>query len=425
MRGCPSRPAASKRFMDVARPSLVFVTRRAPFPLDNGGRIRSHRLVMGLASRFRVTLVTYEHHRRSPDGHTSRAALERLLPGVEVRTVPGLGPDKRLRQARSLFSRRSWAFGQYGLARFGAAVADAIRDQEAAITHFADPGVAQFGPLPGTVNVYAPDNIEHRIQQQGGAGGNAVRHLFSAVEWRKVLAEEQRLWRTMDLSLAVSEVDAEAMRAGGARRVMVVPNGADPVEPFPLPRRAPGDPLRLVFVGSGGYRPYELGLAWLVSDVLPLVRAKVPVTLEVVGRRPQRPVAGEGVRYVGVVPSVAPWYEGAHAAVVPVHAGSGTRLKMVEALAYGRPVISTGLGAEGLPVEAGTHYLRGDDAGDFASALLDVAARCERPEARLAGMLAAGRSAVSALLWPRIVEDLARAYLVEADRLTGGRLGSP
>ena len=411
--------------MDVARPSLVFVTRRAPFPLDNGGRIRTHRLVTGLASTFRVTLVTYEHHPRSPDGHTSRADLERLLPGIEVRTVPGLGPDKRLRQVRSLLSRRSWAFGQYGLAHFGAAIADAIRDQEAAITHFDDPGAAQFGPLPGTVNVYGSHNVEYRIQQQACVGGNSVRRLFSAVEWRKVLAEEHRLWRTMDLSLAVSEVDAEAMRAGGARRVLVVPNGADPVEPFPLPRRAPGDPLRLVFVGSGGYRPYELGVAWLVSDVLPLVRKKVPVIFDVVGSRPQRPVASEGVRYVGVVPSVAAWYERAHAAVVPVHAGSGTRLKIVEALAYGRPVISTGLGAEGLPVEAGTHYLRGDDAQNFAAALLDVAARCERPEAQLAGMLAAGQSAVSALLWRRIVENLARTYLDEAERLTGGWPGSP
>ena len=411
----------SERFNDVARPSLVFVTRRAPFPLDNGARIRSHRLVTGLAATFRVTLVTYEHHARSPDEHMSRADLERRLPGMEVRTVPGLGPDKRLRQARSLLSRRSWAFGQYGLARFGEAVVDAIRDQEAAITHFDDPGAAQFGPLPGTVNVYGAHNVEYRIQQQAGAGANAARRLFSAVEWRKVLAEEQRLWRTMDLSLAVSEVDAQAMRAGGARRVLIVPNGADPVEPLPLPRRAPGDPLRLVFVGSGGYRPYELGLAWLISDVLPMVRQKMPVTLDVVGRPLQRPVASEGVRYVGVVPSVAPWYEGAHAAVVPVHSGSGTRLKIVEALTYGRPVVSTALGAEGLPVEAGTHYLCGDDTGEFAAALFDVAARCERPEARLTGMLAAGRSAVSALLWPRIVEDLAQAYLEEADRLTGGR----
>jgi len=150
-----------------------------------------------------------------------------------------------------------------------------------------------------------------------------------------------------------------------------------------------------------------------VSEVLPLVGERVPVALDVVGRPPQRPVAGDGVRYVGVVPSVAPWYEGAHAAVVPVHAGSGTRLKIVEALAYGRPVVSTGLGAEGLPVEAGTHYLRGDDAGAFAAALVDVAGRCEDREAGLAGMLGAGRAAVSGLFWPRIVDDLARAYLDE------------
>ncbi|MDQ4144747.1 MAG: glycosyltransferase family 4 protein [Actinomycetota bacterium] len=405
---------------DLARPRLIFATRRPPFPLDNGARIRSYRLLTGLAESFSVTLVTFEHHEKSPDGLTTRADLESILPGVEVVAVPGVGPSKRRRQARSLLARSSWAWGQYASAALRATLKQLVAERKAAIIHFDDLGVALCGPLPGPRNVYSAHNVEHRVARQVARTGSPVRTLFGAADWRKIRAEEERVWRSMDLCLAVSDVDAEVMRAGGAHNVAVCPNGVDPVAPLPPPQRHPGEPLRLVFVGSGSYRPYERGIAWLVSEVLPRVKARLPVALDVVGRPPQRPVAAEGVRYVGVVPAVEPWYEASHVAVVPVFEGSGTRLKVVEALAYGRPVVSTRMGAEGLPLEPGRHFLQADDAVTFTDALLRVADQTETAGAGLEAMLATGRAAVAELVWPRIVENLVDRYRAEAARLTGG-----
>jgi polysaccharide biosynthesis protein PslH len=376
---------------ETLRPALVFASLRPPYPFINGARVRAHRLATGLAREFDTTFLTFEHHPRSADGHTSREELERVMSGVDVVTVPGLGPGKRLRQARTLGSRRSWTFGRYLLPAFGRALQEQVSRSSAAIVHLDDLGVGQFGPLAVPLTVFAPHNVEHRIIHAEAEVSTGIRRLFAEVEWRKLAREERRLWREFPLCLAVSEVDAGTMRADGARRVEVCPNGTDPVAQLPPPSRASDEPLRLLFVGSGGFRPYERGIAWLVREVLPRLREQVPVTFDVVGLPPRRPVNAPGVGYVGPVESVTPWYERAHAVVVPVFEGSGTRLKIVEALAYGRPTVSTRLGAEGLPIRAGDHYWRADDPNAFVAALVDIAGQMERGDGQLAERLTRAR----------------------------------
>ena len=217
--------------------------------------------------------------------------------------------------------------------------------------------------------------------------------------------------------------DAAVMGAAGARRVEVCPNGTDPVERLPVRPLPPDEPLRLLFVGSGHYAPYERGLAWLVEEVLPLIRSHATVEFDVVGAPPTRPIAGEGVRYIGRVPAVEPYYDAAHIVVVPVFEGSGTRLKIVEAAAFGRPVVSTRLGAEGLPMTPGAHFLQADRAHDFAAAVLALERSWRQPGAvELDHLLNSAHEAVRPLLWPRIVEDLTTLYRSELARRGGERL---
>jgi hypothetical protein len=101
------------------RTEVLFLTRRAPYPLDNGARARAHRLVAGLAESFATTLLTFSHTRGSADGAVPRAELQHALPGVEIATVPGLGGGKRSSQAASLGRLRSWEFGRYRTDAFG------------------------------------------------------------------------------------------------------------------------------------------------------------------------------------------------------------------------------------------------------------------------------------------------------------------
>ncbi len=364
----------------------------------------------GLAAEFDTTFVTFEHHPDSPDGYTSREQLAQVLPGVEVITVPGLGAGKRLAQARTLASRRSWTYGRYVLPQFHEALRSVVRRRRPGIVHFDDLGVGQHAPVDAPLNVFAPHNIEHRIIRGEAQVARGVRQAFAEIEWRKLAREERELWRTVPLCLAVSETDAETMRAAGARRVVVCPNGADAVPQLPTPTRERGEPLRLLFLGSGSYRPYENGIAWFVRNVLPLIQQYVPTQFDVVGRPPNRPVVAPGVRYVGPVEVVRPWYERAHAVVVPTFEGSGTRLKIVEALAHGRPAVSTRLGAEGLPICAGEHYWEAGDAQSFVAALTEIAIWSECRDDRLAAVIARAREAVAPLSWPLITKHLALTY---------------
>jgi glycosyltransferase involved in cell wall biosynthesis len=397
------------------RPRLLFVARRPPFPLVTGARIRTHRLLTGLAQAFETTFLTFEHHPRSPDGHVDGDELAMLLPGMVVVTVPGCGHGKRLRQARSLLARRSWEYGRYQLGAMAVELKRLGEKLRPQIVHFDDLGVAQHGPIAGALNVYSAHNVEYRIHEGTISSSRGVRRQFARRERRKVEVLERGVWGRMSLCLACSELDAAVIRASGAR-AEVCPNGADRVDPLPMPRRERAEPLRLLFVGAVNYRPNQLGLEWFVRDVLPRVRERIPVVVDVVGAPPRSLAGADAVVQHGRVPSVQPFYERAHAVIVPVLFGSGTRLKVIEAMAYGRPVVATTAGAEGLPVCPGVEYLAADEPEAFAAALCTLAGQCQRGDVELEGMLARARHAVEPLLWPAIVRNLTQAYAADVSR---------
>jgi glycosyltransferase involved in cell wall biosynthesis len=382
----------------------VFATRRPPWPLDNGARIRSARLAQGLADVFDLTLITFADGPTYDESRAARSDLEALLPGCRIELVPfGRPHPKGLR--RALLRRSSVSWGAYATPTLRAALRALLREQADARLHLDDPGVglAGVGLAQGRTAV-APHNIEHRILRDLAAAQPLWRRMFVAAEARKVAAEERRCWQQADLCVAVSDLDAAAMRAGGARRVIVAPNGADPYDPLPPARPEPHEPIRLLFVGSGAFWPYERGLAWFAREVMSRLRASEQVVLDVVGERPRAPVHGIGITYHGRVADVRPFYEAAHALVVPVFEGSGTRLKIIEAALLGRPVISTERGAEGLALEPRQHYIQAESPEDWVAAISSL----RRDE--VAGVVAAARAALKGFTWPRIAATLADEY---------------
>ncbi len=379
---------------------LVFATHRPPWPLDNGARIRTARLAQGLSTEFDLTLVTFADGPTFDDTRASRAHLQSLLPGARLELVafaPGGAPS-----GREVGQLRSHTWGTYATPGLRAALSRLAHELPDAVMYLDSPGagVAGLGVAAGRT-VYGAHNVEHQIWRDVASHRPGADHQYVEIEWRKIQMEELRCWREADMCTAVSELDAEVMRAAGARRVEVCPNGADAREPLPA-APAPGpSPLRLVFVGWAAHRPYEHGLTWLAEEVLPRVQANGPVTLDVVGAPPAHEIMGSLVTYHGRVDDVEPFYAAAHALVVPMFEGGGTRLKVIEASFLGRPVISTAVGVQGLPLTDGEHYLQAETADEWAAAIERVR------DGAGAGLAAKARDALRGYTWPRIAAGLA------------------
>jgi glycosyltransferase involved in cell wall biosynthesis len=209
---------------------------------------------------------------------------------------------------------------------------------------------------------------------------------YSFVQWQRLRRYEAQVCRRADRVLAVSDVDAEMLRElVPGLDVTVVPNGVDtqtyqPELPDPdlqIPTNS------LVFTGTMDFRPNVDAVLWFAQKVLPLVQAEVPdVHLFVVGQRPHRRLEGlqsdPAITLTGWVKDTRPYIAAAAVYVAPLRIGGGTRLKLLEAMAMGKPVIATRLGAEGYPVTDGRELSLADTPTDFAASVVALLRAPER-----------------------------------------------
>jgi glycosyltransferase involved in cell wall biosynthesis len=199
-----------------------------------------------------------------------------------------------------------------------------------------------------------------------------------AAQWRRMLRFEGEAVRRFDVVLAVSETDRRTLQqlyGPLTQPIHVVPTGVDTAYFSAASAASAERPRHLVFTGSMDWLPNEDGMLHFVADVLPLVRREeASATLSIVGRSPTPAVsrlAGEyGVDVTGRVDDVRPHIAAAAVYIVPLRVGGGTRLKIFEAMAMGKAVVSTTIGAEGLPVEPGRHLLIADTPSAFADAIV-------------------------------------------------------
>jgi polysaccharide biosynthesis protein PslH len=232
---------------------------------------------------------------------------------------------------------------------------------------------------------------------------------LSWYEWRRMRAAEQRYLRRADHVLAVSQNDRNLFGSFlDPHKLTVIQTGVD-VDYFkPAPDIEQSDSL--VFTGSMDWLPNEDGVAYFIREILPLIRQQVPqVSLRIVGRKPSADLESlaarqENVELTGWVEDVRPFLARGAVCIVPLRIGSGTRLKIFEAMAMGKAVVSTSIGAEGLPVQPGENILMADDPHTFAQSVVSLLRDATR---RREIGLAARKLVADNYSWERIADDFA------------------
>lgn len=386
------------------RLELLYVTLFPPSPPTFGAQRRIEGLMRALSRRHRITGVSLLAPRFDPE--VAREAMRAYC--EEVVLVPGRveqGPAKRLLQLRALVSPHSFEYLhfdvpalQHALDRvLGARRFHAVSVEAPYLSHYHYRRAPDGAPRP--LVVLDEHNIEHDLaRQQRDAAEGFLRKLHHATNWRKVQEEEIRAWRRSDGVAFTSREDADrALAILPDLRTEVVPNAVD-VEQFkPRADLPASDGRTLVFFGTGAYYPNQEGMAWFLREIWPILEKSHPqARIKVIGGSPSPEVVaarGPRVEVTGLVDDLRPHLAGAAGIFVPLRVGGGTRFKILEAMAMGKPVVSTTIGAEGIGAVSGENILLADEPEAFARA----AGRLLDEPALAAHLGQVGRARVEAL----------------------------
>jgi polysaccharide biosynthesis protein PslH len=346
----------------------------APYPLAGGGALRTASLVHYLAQTHHVDLVVF----RQPG---APHPAEFLPPGLIRRVlVLDLAPHRRGVAARTLRNAARLARQSPPLvdrfAGFAAAIARQLEGSHydiGVVEHFwCAPYWSQLAPLCGRT-VLNLHNIESELHRTcAGAGGGAAAFAHSVFRHASLDLEREWLPRYSQI-LAASERDAARARAiAPSARISVYPN-AIPATPAP-PGPDPGEPDAVAFSGNLEYHPNLSAVRFFRHEVWPHLRKRWPnLVWRLIGKNPdavRKLTSGDSrIQVTGPVEDAVRELARARVAVAPLLSGSGTRLKIIEAWAAGVPVVSTSIGAEGLPVRDGDNILLAETGPDFATAV--------------------------------------------------------
>jgi glycosyltransferase involved in cell wall biosynthesis len=248
------------------------------------------------------------------------------------------------------------------------------------VVHADQLNMAQFAlKVPGARHVLdAHNSLWYLYQRLCRTMEPGPRKWIFARDWRLLKAYEGRVCRLFDAVISVSKQDEEALVEAGAlpERIEVIPISIDTDEIRPI-RREP-KPNRIVHIGTMFWPPNSDGVLWFLREIWPIIRARRPdVEFDVIGMRPPREIVAyggnsAGVNVEGYVEDPIPYLRRSAGLVVPLRSGGGMRVKILNALAQGMPVVTTSIGCEGIDAEDGRHLMVADVAEKFAEATLRI-----------------------------------------------------
>ncbi len=395
---------------------ILYLMSAFPYPAHGGGALR----IMGLLRS--AAQAGHEVHVISlgdAEKHTAHTPLHDLAESITIIPPPRRKIHHRLRtlmlSRRADMQRRSWseAFLAAARAKLNEKPFDIVQLQSLEMGVYLAPLRATH---PGPKLVYDAYNAEAELQRMvyRTERGQRLRWplaIYSWVQWRRLRAFERKLCRAADAAIAVSEADQQTLQAiAGETPVWLVNNGIDvadyanpPAERVNLHRPA------LVFTGLMDYRPNVDAIRWFTESVMPYIARDAH--LYIVGNRPNRRVRALArhprIHVTGFVQDVLPYLHEATVFIVPLRIGSGTRLKLLQAMSAGCAIVSTSVGAMGLNAEDDWELMLADDAVVFAESINFLLGDA----VKRAQLTTAGRSFVAQNFdWAVLVPNLLALY---------------
>jgi len=361
---------------------ILWLNANLLLPLDKGGKIRTWHLMRHLARRHDITYLTFAE---DAEAAAVRTAMREVCSSVV--NVPRRDPAKGTAAfyasaALHLLDPLPYAVAKYRSKAYRLALEELVEHGgfDRVVCDFLVPAVNLRAALP-CPSILFTHNVESEIWRRHAE--NATHPIWKRLyqrQWRRMLRFEAKTLSRFDRLLAVSDADAQTFRhlygPSVTAPIDVVPTGVDTEFFTPTPD-AFLRPHHIAFLGSMDWMPNEDAVLFFCREVLPRIRQSVPdATLSIVGRSPtpavKRLASERGIEVTGTVGDVRPWLGQAATTVVPLRIGGGTRLKIFEAMAAGKAVVSTTVGAEGLPAEPDRHLLIADGAEAFAAAVVRV-----------------------------------------------------
>jgi polysaccharide biosynthesis protein PslH len=357
---------------------ILWVKANKLLPVSSGGDIRSYNIAHGLAAQHDLTFLSYYDGTRDEEYEKE---LKRHFPdsvcfctGKRTSSVPKRVLDYMIRFP----SEAPYAVSRFASPRVREKLRGWFEEQsfDVVVCDFLDAAV-NFPRNITIPTVLFQHNVESEIWRRLAlVQSHPAKKLLNLVEFAKMLGYERKMVRRFQHVIAVSEHDRKLMnRWVDPSRITVVPTGVNLKQ---FTGKSSGKEMEnlVIFVGAMDWGPNVDAVQYFCQEIWPAVRAKIPgARFRIVGRNPDRRVeklAEESIEITGSVPSVVDHLYAASVVVVPLRIGGGTRLKIYEAMAAGKAVVSTSVGAEGLDVHHGSDIVLADDPTSFAENVVSL-----------------------------------------------------
>lgn len=360
---------------------VCFCTPQPPYPPISGGRVETFRLIEGLVSNgHEVTVVTY-------DAGTDRIKGLGDDTGCSVHPVPDERNWGATPFVTNITTKDPLPITRTQTDALERAVGEVIREEQPDVLHLHTLQMSYLAreeyDIPTVVRfTNAKSNIYDQFSEREA---NPIKSLYAKFQATKTRWYEAEISRCADMTLAITTEDRKRFEEQGGKQIETLPAGID-VGRF---QSTAGDSQStdtpvVTFFGSLDYHPNEDAAVWFAEEIFPQVRREYPeARFDVVGKDPPESVQElkdrDGIRVTGFVENIYEYVGDATVVVVPIRVGTGVRIKILHALAMGKPVVSTATGMQGIPVEDGEHAIVRSDADGFGTAVIDL---LRSPESR-------------------------------------------